>query len=90
ATSTSVERVFSQGRHVLVFTRNRLTGASIRKFLCFGSWSRKDLVRDADVIRAIEKTMGSKSKGKAKRKLVEADLQAEDKGEGSSKKARQA
>ncbi|KAF7358238.1 Dimer-Tnp-hAT domain-containing protein [Mycena venus] len=56
--STAVERVFSRGRHLLSFTRNRLTGNSIRKFLCFGSWSQKDLVRDQDVIGAIEELMG--------------------------------
>jgi hypothetical protein len=46
-------------------------------------------VRDTDVIGAIEEAMGTKRKGK--RKLVEAsqlDSDAEDRGEGSSKKAR--
>ncbi|KAJ7491651.1 hypothetical protein B0H11DRAFT_1662187, partial [Mycena galericulata] len=49
ATSTAVERVFSRGRHLLVFTRNRLSAKSIRKLLCFGSWSQKDMVRDEEV-----------------------------------------
>ncbi|KAF5371119.1 hypothetical protein D9758_004308 [Tetrapyrgos nigripes] len=53
ATSTSVERVFSFGRQLLVFTHNRLSGWSICRFLCFGSWSKKDLVQDKDVVDAL-------------------------------------
>ena len=53
ATSTAVERVFSQGRQLLHFTRNRLSGASIRSLLCFGDWSRKDLIATSDVVEAI-------------------------------------
>ncbi|KAF5366543.1 hypothetical protein D9758_008967 [Tetrapyrgos nigripes] len=44
ATSTSVERVFSFGRQLLVFTCNRLSGWSIRWFLCFGSWNYVSLL----------------------------------------------
>jgi hypothetical protein len=44
ATSTAVERVFSQGRHLLHFTQNRLSLSSTRAFLCLGSWLRCDLV----------------------------------------------
>jgi hypothetical protein len=78
--------VFSRGRHLLSFTRNRLTGNSIRKFLCFGSWSQKDLVRDSDVIAGIEASMGARAtrqKAKQKRK-------AEDQSDGAEqvKKAR--
>ncbi|KAJ7230006.1 hypothetical protein GGX14DRAFT_297897, partial [Mycena pura] len=40
---------FCQGRHLLVFTRNRLSGDSIRKMLCFGGWTRRDLVRTEDI-----------------------------------------
>jgi hypothetical protein len=58
ATSTSVEQLFSQGRHLLVFTRNRLLGQTIRKFLCFGGWSKRDLVRTDNIAVAITKTMG--------------------------------
>ncbi|KAJ7343895.1 hypothetical protein DFH08DRAFT_962038 [Mycena albidolilacea] len=57
-----VERVFSQGHHVLSFSRNRLTGISIRRFLCLGSWSWKDLVRDDDAVKAVKQVM----KGKAR------------------------
>ena len=54
ATSTSVERVFSQGRQLLHFTRNRLSGQSIRALMCFGDWSRKDLISLSDVVDAIK------------------------------------
>ncbi|KAG6806194.1 hypothetical protein H0H92_010196 [Tricholoma furcatifolium] len=54
ATSTAVERVFSQGRHLLHFTRNRLSPASIQAIMCLGHWSRKDLIGCADVVSAIK------------------------------------
>jgi hypothetical protein len=53
ATSTSVKRVFSQGRHLLPFARNGLSPSSIRAFLCFGSWSRCGLVLFSDVLEAV-------------------------------------
>jgi hypothetical protein len=77
ATSTAVERVFSRGRHLLVFTRNRLSTTSIRKLLCFGSCCQKDLVQDDDIIKGVEEVMGSK-----KRK-------AEDQNSGAVKKVRE-
>ncbi|KIK90826.1 hypothetical protein PAXRUDRAFT_78511, partial [Paxillus rubicundulus Ve08.2h10] len=43
-TSAAVERVFSQGRHLFHFTRNRLSPSSTRGLLCLGSWSRCGLV----------------------------------------------
>jgi hypothetical protein len=61
ATSVPVERFFSQGRHLLVFTRNRLSGESIRRCLCFGGWSRRDLVRMEHVVEAVKKVMGSRA-----------------------------
>jgi len=57
ATSTSVERVFSQGRHLLPFARNSLSPSSIRAFLCFGSWSRCGLVVLDDVVAAVTARM---------------------------------
>ncbi|KAJ6545606.1 hypothetical protein B0H19DRAFT_846600, partial [Mycena capillaripes] len=48
ATSTGVERVFSKGRQLLHFTHNRLSGKSVRTFLCLGSWSKHDLVGDKE------------------------------------------
>ena len=65
ATSTAVERVFSQGRHLLGFTRNRLNGQSIRRFMCLGSWSSHTLIKDEDLLEAIE----SNIKGKRERKV---------------------
>ena len=54
ATSTIVERVFSQGRHVLHFTQNRLSPSVIRAHLCLGSWARHGLVTTSDITRAIQ------------------------------------
>ncbi|KIM63441.1 hypothetical protein SCLCIDRAFT_91875, partial [Scleroderma citrinum Foug A] len=44
ATSTAVERVFSQGRQLLHFARNCLSPSSTRAFLCLGLWLRMDLI----------------------------------------------
>jgi hypothetical protein len=63
ATSTAVERVFSQGRQLLSFTRNRLRASSIRAFLCLGSWGRNDLIFFEDVLAAVK--AGSKRKREA-------------------------
>lgn len=54
ATSTAVERVFSQGRHLLHFTRNRLSPSSTRAFLCLGSWLRCDLLAPEDLINVMK------------------------------------
>ncbi|GBE81312.1 hypothetical protein SCP_0310390 [Sparassis crispa] len=53
ATSTAVERAFSQGRQLLHFTRNRLSPKSIRAALCLGSWGRSELLHIADLIAAV-------------------------------------
>ena len=56
--------------------------------MCFGSWSRKDLIRDVDVIRAIDESMGKRQQ---KRKMAETKSgEAEDQGEELSKRQRQA
>ncbi|KAJ7441155.1 hypothetical protein B0H11DRAFT_1723350, partial [Mycena galericulata] len=52
ATSVAVERVFSHGRRLLHFTRNRMSAASFRRLLCLGSWGRRDLLRINDLIAA--------------------------------------
>jgi hypothetical protein len=52
ATSVAVERVFSQGRLVLPYIRNRLSAESIRALMCLGDWSLRGLVKDADVTAA--------------------------------------
>ncbi|KZV81577.1 hypothetical protein EXIGLDRAFT_590460, partial [Exidia glandulosa HHB12029] len=49
ATSVDVERVFSRGRQLLPYNRNRLSAESVRALLCVGAWSRMDFVRDNDV-----------------------------------------
>ena len=54
-TSTAVERVFSQGQHLLPFTRNRLSAASIRMHLCLGSWGRCSLIQIKDIQDAIKR-----------------------------------
>lgn len=53
ATSTAVERVFSQGRHLLHFSRNRLMPKSIRALLCLGSWSNNELLDMPSLVAAI-------------------------------------
>ena len=63
ATSTAVERVFSQGRHILPFTRNRLTGSAFRAHLCLGSWFRSGLITIEEVMKDL--------RANAKRKRVE-------------------
>jgi hypothetical protein len=88
ATSTSVEHVFSQGRHVLSFSRNCLTGISIWRFLCLGSWSRKDLVRDDDAVKTVKQVMKGKLKADSdavKRKQPEEGNEGDG---GAGKKAR--
>ena len=45
--SVDVERVFSQGRLLLPYVRNRLSSASTRALLCIGDWSRRGLLKDA-------------------------------------------
>ncbi|KAG9315415.1 hypothetical protein JVU11DRAFT_4568 [Chiua virens] len=52
-TSTAVEQVFSQGRHLLHFTRNRLSPSAIRAYLCLGAWARCDLLFMEDLLAAI-------------------------------------
>jgi hypothetical protein len=69
ATSTAVERVFSQGRQLLSFTRNRLSASSIRAYLCLGSWGRNDLIFFEDVLAAVRRN--------SKRKREESDSDVE-------------
>jgi hypothetical protein len=51
--STTVERVFSKGCQLLSFTRNRLSPVSICYILCFGDWSRKNLIHMPDLFSAV-------------------------------------
>jgi hypothetical protein len=68
--STAVERVFSQGRHILHFTRNRLSPSAIHAYLCLGSWARHGLVSASDFVKAIQ--------SESKRKREEDAEDAED------------
>jgi hypothetical protein len=52
ATSTDVERVFSQGRLLLSHIRNRLSSQSICALMCLGNWSQLGLVKDKDIYAA--------------------------------------
>ena len=65
ATSTAVERVFSQGRHLLSFTRNRLSAASIRAYMCLGSWCRQDLVLMEDLVSAVKHNSNKRKRERA-------------------------
>lgn len=49
ATSVDVERVFSRGRQLLSYTRNRLSAESTRALLCLGSWIPLGLVKSKDI-----------------------------------------
>jgi hypothetical protein len=53
ATSTVVERVFSQGRQLLHFTRNRLAPSTIRAFLCLRAWGISDLLVMEDLSASV-------------------------------------
>ncbi|KAL4064063.1 hypothetical protein V8B97DRAFT_2011168 [Scleroderma yunnanense] len=53
ATSTAVERVFSQGCQLLHFARNRLSPSTIRAYLCLGAWGRYDLFFMEDLLAAV-------------------------------------
>src|SRR3984893_1358689 len=66
ATSTAVEQVFSLGRQVLHFTRNRSTPKAVRAFLCLGSWFRCGLITVEDIIKAMKG-------GSKKRKVDETE-----------------
>lgn len=49
ATSVDVERVFSKGRLILSYIRNRLSVESSRALLCLGAWSKLGLVSKDDI-----------------------------------------
>ena len=49
ATSTDVERVFSQGRILLSHIRNRLSAQTTRALMCVGDWSLLGFVKDKDI-----------------------------------------
>ena len=52
--STSVERLFSKGRNLLDFKRNRLSARTIRASLSLGSWSSKELITPESLVEALK------------------------------------
>ncbi|KAJ7675476.1 hypothetical protein B0H17DRAFT_945886, partial [Mycena rosella] len=68
ATSVALEHVFSHGRRLLQFTRNRMSAASFRCPLCLGSWGRRDLLQINGLIAAC-------SPKKRKRVLAQDDTE---------------
>ncbi|KAF5347520.1 hypothetical protein D9758_014517 [Tetrapyrgos nigripes] len=50
ATSTDVERVFSRGRFLLPYVRNRLSADTTRALMCLRQWSLMGLIQDEDVM----------------------------------------
>jgi hypothetical protein len=54
ATSVAVERIFSRGRLLLSYIRNRLSGESTRALLCLGAWSHMGFMDDEDLKAAAE------------------------------------
>ena len=44
-----MERVFSQGRLLLPYVRNRMSSETTRALLCLGDWSKHGFVKDADL-----------------------------------------
>jgi len=71
AMSTSVERVFSKGRHLLHFTRSRLSPSSIRSYLCLGSWASQGLLSVDDFLKDIK---GNSEKRKREDSEMELDI----------------
>ncbi|EKM78171.1 hypothetical protein AGABI1DRAFT_17078, partial [Agaricus bisporus var. burnettii JB137-S8] len=49
ATSVDVKRVFSKGRMVLSYLRNRLSPTTTRALLCVNEWSSKGLLPDKEM-----------------------------------------
>lgn len=49
ATSVDVERIFSQGRLLLLHVRSRLSVQSTHALLCVGAWSLLGYIKDEDV-----------------------------------------
>jgi len=59
--------MFSQGQQLRSYTRNRLSASSIQSILCFGNWSRKDLVYMPHLIEAVD------AKGNGKKQALDED-----------------
>ncbi|KIL56860.1 hypothetical protein M378DRAFT_88698 [Amanita muscaria Koide BX008] len=57
ATSVNVERVFSEGRVLLSYLRNRLQVDSTRALLCVGEWCKKGVIKERDLVAALKGTL---------------------------------
>lgn len=71
--STGVEHLFSQGHHVISFSRNQLNEDTICALMCMGDWSQKNVIVPDDLVLTLREAApkGSKysstsSKGKGK------------------------
>ncbi|KIL59372.1 hypothetical protein M378DRAFT_58119, partial [Amanita muscaria Koide BX008] len=53
ATSVNVERVFSEGRALLSYLRNRLQVESTRALMCVGEWCKKGVIKERDMLAAL-------------------------------------
>lgn len=53
ATSVDVERVFSRGRLVLSYIRNRLSVQTTRALLCLSEWIKAGIITAADFEKAV-------------------------------------
>ena len=51
ATAVDVERVFSRGRTVLSYQRNRLGVQTVRALLCVEDWIKAGLIKDKDLVK---------------------------------------
>ncbi|KIL55699.1 hypothetical protein M378DRAFT_90491, partial [Amanita muscaria Koide BX008] len=54
ATSVDVERIFSGGRMLLSYLRNRMQVQSTRAVLCLGEWIRKGAIKEKDIVVALK------------------------------------
>ncbi|KIL55364.1 hypothetical protein M378DRAFT_47362, partial [Amanita muscaria Koide BX008] len=54
ATSVNVEHVFSSGRMLISYLRNRLQVETARALLCLGDWIKKGVIKDKDMLRALK------------------------------------
>lgn len=51
ATAVDVERVFSRGRTVLSYQRNRLGVQTVWALLCVEDWIKAGLIKDKDLVK---------------------------------------
>ncbi|KIL54439.1 hypothetical protein M378DRAFT_92545, partial [Amanita muscaria Koide BX008] len=54
ATSVNVEHVFSGGRMLLPYLRNRLQVETARALLCLGEWIKKGIIQEKDILIALK------------------------------------